>query len=174
MLLRRHGARCVDSPLIELFTRTWRRLGSASIVLEVAGHVSLCRIGASGSASPDPELPMDPLRRPWRCRRVARARLTRITWPQCMRPKGSIRSDNGMSSLPERRISCGFFLFRWHHAHTCHTVNVRTATSTDRWPGSQARMTCSPYIQWEDACVWGAAGSRRLGRGVRALRVPPM
>jgi hypothetical protein len=58
--------------------------------------------------------------------------------------RSSIRSDNDMSSLRERRIACRLFLFRWHRAHTCHTLKVRTATSTDRWPGSQVRMTCAP------------------------------
>ena len=73
--------------------------------------------------------------------------------------RSSIRSDTDTSSLPERRIACRFFLFRWHRAHTCHPVHVRTATSADRWPPSyQARMTCAPGHGRICAATWEAAG----------------
>jgi hypothetical protein len=46
--------------------------------------------------------------------------------------RSSIRSDSDTSSLEERGIArADFFLFRWHRAHTCHTLNVMTSTSTD-------------------------------------------
>jgi hypothetical protein len=57
----------------------------------------------------------------------------------------SIRSDNDTSSLSERRVSRRFFFCRWHRAHTYHPLNVKTATSVDRWPASQACMSCAPY-----------------------------
>jgi hypothetical protein len=90
----------------------------------------------------------------------------------------SIRSDSDASSLPERRIACRFFLFRWRRAHTCHPLKARTATSTHRWRGSQARMPCAPCPSHGHMCEsgepLGAAATRRLGRGVRTLCVPPM
>ncbi len=48
------------------------------------------------------------------------------------------------------------------------------STSTDRWHGSQARMTCEPYLGHMGASgePLGAAATRRLRRGVRGLRVP--
>jgi hypothetical protein len=51
-----------------------------------------------------------------------------------------------------------------------------TASSTDRWPGSQARMSCAPYPGHMGASgePLGAAATRRLGRGVRTLCVFPM
>ena len=44
------------------------------------------------------------------------------TWPAMALHaiRGSIQSGNATSSLPERRIACRFFLFRWHRAHMCH------------------------------------------------------
>ena len=50
------------------------------------------------------------------------------------------------------------------------------STAADRWPGSQARMTCSSYHEYMCASgePLGAAGTRRLGRESRALRAPPM
>ena len=50
------------------------------------------------------------------------------------------------------------------------------STSADRWPGSQARMTCAPYHGHMGASgePLGAAATRRLRRGVRALRILPM
>ena len=50
------------------------------------------------------------------------------------------------------------------------------STSTDRWPGSQARMACASYHGHMGASgePLGAAATYRLRRGVRALRVPPM
>ena len=73
---------------------------------------------------------------------TAQARMTRARGLHAIR--SSIRSGNDTSSLPERRVACRFFLFRWHRAHTCHPLKVRTATSPDRWHGSQARMSCAP------------------------------
>ena len=88
---------------------------------------------------------------------TAQARLTRTRGLHATR--SSIRSDNDMSSLSERRIARRFFLYRWHRAHTCHPLNFRTATSADRWPpGSQACMTCAPCPSWAHVRVWGAAG----------------
>jgi hypothetical protein len=105
---------------------------------------------------------------------TAQARMTRARGLHATR--GSILSDYDMSSLPERRIACRFFLFRWHCAHTCHALNFRTATFTDRWPGSQARMPCAACHGHMGASgePLGAAATRRLGRGVRALHVPSM
>ena len=85
-----------------------------------------------------------PIRAPRLAVPTAQARMTRARGLHATR--SSIRKEHHMSSLPERRIAHRFFLFRWHRAHTCHTLNVRTATSTDRWPGSQARMTCTRPI----------------------------
>ena len=50
------------------------------------------------------------------------------------------------------------------------------STSADRWPGSQARMACAPYHGHMGASgePLGAAATRRLRWGVRALRVLPM
>jgi hypothetical protein len=50
------------------------------------------------------------------------------------------------------------------------------STSADRWPGSQARMTCASCHGHMGASgePLGAAATHRLGRGVRALRVLPM
>jgi hypothetical protein len=50
------------------------------------------------------------------------------------------------------------------------------STSAVRWHGSQARMTCAPYHGHMGASgePLGAAATRRLRRGVRALRVLPM
>jgi hypothetical protein len=163
---------------------------------------------------------------------TAQARMTRARGLHATR--SNIRSDNGTSSPPERRIACRFVLFRWHRAHTCHalkcqvcdlcgpiasfpgTYDLRTiswahghvwgaagrgchspaspgnahfvrssyvnralfgiSTSTDRWHGSQARMTCAPCHGHMGACgdPLGAAATRRRRRGVRVLRVPPM
>jgi hypothetical protein len=51
-----------------------------------------------------------------------------------------------------------------------------TATSADRWPGSQARMSCAPCSgplgAFEEPL--GAAATRRLRRGMRTLYVFPM
>jgi hypothetical protein len=51
-----------------------------------------------------------------------------------------------------------------------------TATSADRWPGSQAHMTCAPCPGHMCASgePLGAAAARRLGRGMRTLRILPM
>jgi hypothetical protein len=50
------------------------------------------------------------------------------------------------------------------------------STAAVRWHGSQARMTCSPCHGHMGAAgePLGAVATRRLRRGVRALRVPPM
>ena len=50
------------------------------------------------------------------------------------------------------------------------------STSTDRWPGSQARMPCAPCPGPLGASgePLGAAATRRLRRGVRTLCVPAM
>jgi hypothetical protein len=105
---------------------------------------------------------------------TAQARMTRARGLHAT--SGTFRSDTDTRSLPERSIACRFFLFRWHRAHACHTLNVRRATSTDRWPGSQARMTCVPYYGHMGASgePLGAAAIRRIGRGVRTLSVLPM
>jgi hypothetical protein len=163
---------------------------------------------------------------------TAQARMTRARGLHATR--SNIRSDNGTSSPPERRIACRFVSFRWHRAHTCHALkcqvcdlcgpiasfpgayDLRTiswphgrvwgaagrgchspaspgsahfvrssyvnralfgiSTFTDRWHGSQARMTCAPYPGHMGASgePLGAAATRRLRRGVRALRVLPM
>ena len=47
---------------------------------------------------------------------TAQARLTRTRGLHATR--SSIRSDNDMSSLPERRVACIFFFSRWHRART--------------------------------------------------------
>ncbi len=50
------------------------------------------------------------------------------------------------------------------------------STSADRWPGSQARMSCAPYPGHMCASggPLGAAATRRCGRGVRTLCGLPM
>jgi hypothetical protein len=163
---------------------------------------------------------------------TAQASMTRARGLHATRSR--FRSDNGTSSLPERRIECRFVLFRWHRAHTCQALkcqgcdlrrpmawfpgayDLRTlswahgrvrgaagrgchtpaspgsarfahssyvnralfgiSTSADRWPGFQARMTCAPYHGHMGASgePLGAAATRRLRRGVRALRILPM
>ena len=87
---------------------------------------------------------------------TAQARMTRARGLHAIR--SSIRSGNDASSLPERRVACRFFLFRWHRAHMCHPLKVRTATSTDRWRGSQARMSCAPCHG--HMCASGGAAGR--------------
>ena len=49
-------------------------------------------------------------------------------------------------------------------------------TAADRWPGSQARMTCSSYHGYTCASgePLGAAGTRRLRWESLPLRAPPM
>ena len=47
---------------------------------------------------------------------TAQARLTRTRGLHATR--SSIRSDNDMNSLPERRVACIFFFSRWHRART--------------------------------------------------------
>ena len=86
---------------------------------------------------------------------TAQARMTRARGLHATR--SSIRSNNRTSSLPEQRVTCRFFLFRWHRAHTCHPLKVRTATSTDRWRGSQARSPARPVM---DTCARLPVGSR--------------
>ena len=164
---------------------------------------------------------------------TAQARLTRTRGLHATR--SSIRSDNDMSSLPERRVACLFFFspvascahvpppkfqdsdlrrpiaawfpgayvlcaLSWAHVRVwraagrgCPTpawlgiarfarssyVNralFGISTSAVRWPGSQARMTRAPCHGHMGASgePLGAAATRRLRRGVRALRVPPM
>ena len=87
---------------------------------------------------------------------TAQARSTRTRGLHAAR--SSIRSDNDTSSLPERIISRRFFLFRWHRAHTCHTLNFMTATSarpTAAWfPGASDLRALS----WAHVRVRGAAG----------------
>ena len=50
------------------------------------------------------------------------------------------------------------------------------STSADRWPGSQARISCAPCHGHMCASgePLGAAATRRFRRGVRALRILPM
>ena len=50
------------------------------------------------------------------------------------------------------------------------------STSADRWPGSQARMSCAPCPGPLGASgePLGAAAPRRLRRGMRTLRILPM
>ena len=179
------------------------------------------------------DAPSLPIRAPGLAMPTAQARMTRARGLHATRSR--IRSDNDASWLPERRIACGFFLFRWHRAYTSDTGNVspdsdlhrpmgwfpgaydlRTlswahgrvrgaagrgchtpatpgsarfarssyvnralfgiSTSADRWPGSQARMTCAPYHGHMGASgePLVAAATYRLGWGSRALRVLPM
>jgi hypothetical protein len=72
--------------------------------------------------------------------------------------RSSIRSDNDMSSLSERRIARRFFLYRWHRAHTCHPPKFRDSDlrrPTAAWfPGAYDLRALS----WTHVCVWGAAG----------------
>ncbi len=103
---------------------------------------------------------------------TAQARLTRARGLHATRSRRW--SDNDTSSLPEqnRDIACRFLFFRWHRAHTCHAqaLNVRTATSTDRWPGppgsqAAARISCAP-------CPWHMCASGKPGgRWARLLPV---
>ena len=118
--------------------------------------------------------PSLPIRAPRLAVPTAQARMPRTRGLHAT--SSSIRTENHMSSLPERRIAHIAFLFRWHRAHTRHTLNFGTATSADRWPGSQARMTCAPYHGHMCASgePLGAAATRRLRRGVRTLCVPAM
>ena len=67
------------------------------------------------------------------------------------------------------------------NAHLAHSSYVNRAlfgisTSTDRWPGSQARMFYAPCHGHMGASgkPLGAAATRRLRRGVRTLYVFPM
>jgi hypothetical protein len=95
---------------------------------------------------------------------MAQARMTRARGLHATRSRRW--SDNDTSSLLERSIACRFFLFRWHRARACHTLNVRTATSIDRWPGSQGPISCVPYHGHIGASgePLGAAATRRIGR----------
>ena len=87
---------------------------------------------------------------------TAQARSTRTRGLHATR--SSMRPHNDTGSLPERRVACRFFLFRWHRAHTCHTLNFRTATSarpTAAWfPGASDLRALS----WAHVRVRGAAG----------------
>ncbi len=96
---------------------TGRRAPSSRGRISVAGRISAVTgasqrlAGFAGCSSPS--YLSSPLAMP-----TAQARMTRARGLHAIR--SSIRSDNGTSSLPERRIACRFFLFRWHRAHTCH------------------------------------------------------
>jgi hypothetical protein len=97
---------------------------------------------------------------------TAQARMTRARGLHATRSR--IRSDSDTSSLPERRIACRFFLFKVPMAscaYVPHPEHQDTATSTDRWRSSQARMTCARCHG--DMCMsgepLGAAATRRLG-----------
>ncbi len=87
---------------------------------------------------------------------TAQARLARTRGLHATR--SSIRSDNDMSSLSERRIARRFFLYRWHRAHTCHPPKFRDSDlrrPTAAWfPGAYALRALS----WAHGRVWGAAG----------------
>jgi hypothetical protein len=73
--------------------------------------------------------PSPTIRAPRQAVPTAQARMTRARGLHAT--SSSIRTENHMSSLPEGRIAHRFFLFRWHRAHTRHTLNFRTATSAD-------------------------------------------
>ena len=67
------------------------------------------------------------------------------------------------------------------NAHFAHSSYVNRAlfgisTSADRWPGSQARMTCAPCPGHMCASgePLGAAAARRLGREMRTVGGFPM
>jgi hypothetical protein len=78
---------------------------------------------------------------------TAEAHMTRARGLHATR--SNIRSENDSSSLPAQ--ICRFFLFRWHRAHTCQILNVRTATSTD---GAYVLRALS----WLHMRVMGAGG----------------
>ena len=66
-------------------------------------------------------------------------------------------------------------------AHFAHSSYVNRAlfgisTSADRWPGSQARISCAPCPGHMRASgePLGAAATRRLRRGMCTLRILPM
>ena len=69
---------------------------------------------------------------------------------------------------------CARCLFRPIEGHL--TSRRAAQSSTDRWRGSQVHMSCAPCHGHMCASgeLLGAAATRRLGRGVRALCVPPM
>ena len=109
----------------------------------------------------------------WRRRRHRRVRHEHVV---CMRPEAVSGQIMIRARCQSKKIACRFFLFRWHCAHTCHALNVRTATSTDRWPGFQARISCAPCPGHMCASgePLGAPATRQLGRELRTLCVFPM
>ncbi len=87
---------------------------------------------------------------------TAQARLTRTRGLHATR--SSIRSDNDMSSLSERRVARRFFVSRWHRAHTCHPPKFRDSDlrrTIAAWlPGASDLRALS----WAHVRVRGAAG----------------
>ena len=86
---------------------------------------------------------------------TAQARTTRARGLHATRSR--IRSDNGTSSLPERRIECRFVLFRWHRANTCHALKCQVCDLCGPmalFPGAYDLRALS----WVYGRVWGAAG----------------
>jgi hypothetical protein len=111
------------------------------------------------------DAPSLPIRAPRLAMPTAPAHMTRARGLHATR--STIRSDCDTSSLPDPRSERRFFLFRWHRAHTCHTGNVShdtTSTPTNGLVPRRVRLACP---------IMGTY-ARQLGRGVRALRVPPM
>ncbi len=163
---------------------------------------------------------------------TAQARMTRARGLRATRSRRWAHTDT--DSLPEQKVTCIFFLFRWHRAHTCHALKILESdlhrpmawfpgayilralssahvrvwgaagrschtpawpgsahfvwfsyvnralfgisTSADRWPGSQARISCapSPGHMCASGEPLGAPTTRWLRRGMRTLRILPM
>jgi hypothetical protein len=123
------------------------------------------------------DAPRLPIRAPGLAMPTAQARMTRALARCLHATRSRFRSDNDASSLPERRIACGFFLFRWHRAYTSDTGNVSPDSDLHRPMGwfpaseSQARMTCAPCHG--HMCAAGEplrAAATRLQRSISRIK----
>ena len=86
---------------------------------------------------------------------TAQARMTRARGLHATR--SSIRSDNNISSLPERRVARRLCLFRWHREQTCDLPKFQDSglhRPMAWFPGAYGLRALS----WAHVHVWGAAG----------------
>jgi hypothetical protein len=115
-------------------------------------HLPSC---ASGHQCP-PALqgaPSLPIRAPLLAMPTEQAHMTRA---RCLHAtRSNTRSDNDTSSLPERRIACRFFLFRWHrHVPPPKCQDSDLHRQMVSFPGAYVLRALS----WVHVPVWGAAG----------------
>ena len=97
--------------------------------------------------------PSLPVRAPRLAMPTEQAHMTRA---RCLHAtRSNTRSDNDTSSLPERRIACRFFLFRWHrHVPPPKCQDSDLHRQMVSFPGAYVLRALS----WVHVPVWGAAG----------------